>query len=204
MYPISSLDSNHIFFIYSIIHKKIVIDGNYEQLFISTHNLTFLKYLKRLNSNILYLCVVRQNHKSIIEKMPQYMVEYVTEFNYLFKQIYECAKTEEITDDNYSIFYNFGNNARKFLEIYLYYKFPDMYGKDDDAQRERRKKFFGEGVEPIYTNRLINEYSHLCGTFERGESIIDVPEMKTVASLILNTIEKNDKEQYDALVRSIR
>lgn len=202
--PISSLDSNHIFFIYSIIHKKIVIDGNYEQLFISTHNLTFLKYLKRLDNNILYLCVVRQNHKSIIEKMPQYMVEYVTEFNYLFKQIYECAKTEEITDDNYSIFYNFGNNARKFLEIYLYYKFPDMYGKDDDAQRERRKKFFGEGVEPIYTNRLINEYSHLCGTFERGESIIDVPEMKTVASLILNTIEKNDKEQYDALVRSIR
>lgn len=203
--PISSLDSNHIFFVYSMINKKIVADENYEQLFISTHNLTFLKYLKRLNNNILYLCVVRKNHKSIIEKMPQYMVEYVTEFNYLFKQIYECAKIEEITDANYSIFYNFGNNARKFLEIYLYYKFPDMYGKnkDEDAQRERRKKFFGEGVEPIYTNRLINEYSHLCGTFERGESIIDVPEMKTVASLILNTIEKNDKEQYDALVRSI-
>lgn len=203
--PISSLDSDHIFFVYSIIHKKIVIDGNYEQLFISTHNLTFLKYLKRLNSNILYLCVVRQHHKSIIEKMPQYMVEYVTEFNYLFKQIYECATIEKITDANYSIFYNFGNNARKFLEIYLYYKFPDMYGKnkDEDAQRERRKKFFGEGVEPIYTNRLINEYSHLCGIFERGESIIDIPEMKTVASLILTKIEKNDKEQYDALVRSI-
>ena len=75
--------------------------------------------------------------------------------------------------------------------------------KDEDAQRERRKKFFGEGVEPIYTNRLINEYSHLCGIFERGESIIDIPEMKTVASLILTKIEKNDKEQYDALVRSI-
>ena len=128
--PISSLDSNHIFFVYSMIHKKIIADENYEQLFISTHNLTFLKYLKRLKEKKLYLCVNRKNNKSIIEKMPKYLEEYVTEFNYLFKQIYECANVKEINDTNYSIFYNFGNNARKFLEIYLYYKFPDIYNNN--------------------------------------------------------------------------
>ncbi len=58
--PISSLDANHIFFVYSLINAKIVTpekdeDGGekkerdrFKQLFISTHNLEFLKYLKRL------------------------------------------------------------------------------------------------------------------------------------------------------------
>lgn len=138
--------------------------------------------------------------------MPKYLEEYVTEFNYLFKQIYECANVKEINDTNYSIFYNFGNNARKFLEIHLYYKFPDIYNNNNNEayEEERRKNFFGDGIEPIYTNRLLNEYSHLCGTFERGELPIDVPEMKTVAALIISTIEKRDKEQYDALVNSIK
>lgn len=203
--PISSLDSNHIFCVYSLIHKKIVADDNFEQLFISTHNLNFLKYLKRLSNNKLSLIISRQDKQSTIEKMPRYMEEYVTEFNYLFKQIYDCANLVQVDDTNYTKFYNFGNNARKFLEIFLYYRYPDMFNKqkDDEAQRERRKKFFGEGIEPIYTNRLVNEYSHLCGTFERGESLVDVPEMKTVAKLILDKIKEKDEQQYNALVNSI-
>ena len=203
--PISSLDSNHIFCVYSLIHKKIVADDNFEQLFISTHNLNFLKYLKRLSNNKFALIISRQDKKSTIEKMPQYMEKYVTEFNYLFKQIYDCANLTQVDDTNYTTFYNFGNNARKFLEIFLYYKYPDMYNqsRDEDAQRERRKLFFGEGIEPIYTNRLVNEYSHLCGTFERGESLVDVPEMKTVAQLILDKIKEKDEQQYNALVNSI-
>jgi len=46
--PISSLDSNHIFFVYSLINSEIVAKDDFEQLFVSTHNLDFLKYLKRL------------------------------------------------------------------------------------------------------------------------------------------------------------
>jgi wobble nucleotide-excising tRNase len=46
--PISSLDSNHVFFVYSLLRAEIVEASKYEQLFISTHNLDFLKYLKRL------------------------------------------------------------------------------------------------------------------------------------------------------------
>ncbi len=206
--PISSLDSNHIFCVYSLIHKKIVADDNFEQLFISTHNLNFLKYLKRLpanDKNKLSLIISRYDKVSVIEEMPKYMEEYVTEFNYLFKQIYDCANLVQVDDTNYTTFYNFGNNARKFLEIFLYYKYPDMYNqnREEDAQRERRKLFFGDGIEPIYTNRLVNEYSHLCGTFERGESLVDVPEMKTIAQLILEKIKEQDEQQYNALVNSI-
>ena len=40
--PICSLDSNHIFFIYSLINEKICGLKKFSQLFISTHNLDFL------------------------------------------------------------------------------------------------------------------------------------------------------------------
>ncbi|EAJ7486857.1 RloC protein, partial [Campylobacter jejuni] len=46
--PISSLDNNHIFFIFSVIENEIVRKNSFEQFFISTHNLDFLKYIKRL------------------------------------------------------------------------------------------------------------------------------------------------------------
>lgn len=48
--PVSSLDSNHIYFVYSLIVATIAKTGNFDQLFVSTHNLDFLKYLKRLKS----------------------------------------------------------------------------------------------------------------------------------------------------------
>ena len=47
--PVSSLDGNHIFFLFSLLNAEIVSSGRFEQLFVSTHSLEFLKYLKKLN-----------------------------------------------------------------------------------------------------------------------------------------------------------
>ncbi len=93
---------------------------------------------------------------------------------------------------NYHIFYNFGNNAREFLEIYLCYKYPD--GTEDSA---KMKKFFaGEDIHAILGDRVNNEYSHLTGAFERGAKPIEVPEMNSVAKIILSRLQE-DKEQYN-------
>lgn len=207
--PISSLDSNHVFFVYSLINGKIVSDSKFKQLFISTHNLDFLKYLKRLpgvyndsqhkiNNKAQFLVIDRINNESVIQVMPLYMHAHITEFNYLFKQVYDCSVISQIDDSNYTVFYNFGNNARKFLELYLYYRYPD-----DTKDEEKRKKFFGDEIESIITGRLTNEYSHLCGVIERGEQIVEVPEMKNIAQLIISTIKRKDEEQYNALLNSI-
>tara|TARA_R110000772_G_scaffold268705_1_gene397762 strand:- start:10889 stop:13321 length:2433 start_codon:yes stop_codon:yes gene_type:complete len=207
--PISSLDANHIFFVYSLINAAIVKPKNFLQLFISTHNLDFLKYLKRISNDYKgkgdkrikireFFLVERSDDSSQICLMPGYLKNYVTEFNYLFHQIYKCATAESIDDGNYHEFYNFGNNARKFLEIYLYFRYPN--GVDGD---EKLLKFFGEDSIPaIFTDRVNNEYSHLCGGFERGASPIEVPEMKTVAQQIISKI-KDDADQYSALLQSI-
>ncbi|HEF1959612.1 TPA: AAA family ATPase, partial [Campylobacter jejuni] len=104
--PISSLDNNHIFFIFSLIENEIVEKDSFKQFFISTHNLDFLKYTKRLkkikpkqNENSKkkyefpqYYFIERGVKKSIetseIKKLPKCLERYTTEFNYLFEQIY--------------------------------------------------------------------------------------------------------------------
>lgn len=113
--PISSLDANHIFFIFSLIDQHVVAKEQWCQLFISTYNLDFLRYLKRLHTGKqrAWFLIERQGDQSCLRKMPTYMKEHVTEFNYLFHQIYKCCQATE--NDNYELFYNFGNNARKFL-----------------------------------------------------------------------------------------
>lgn len=202
--PISSLDSNHIFFVYSLINAEIVSKKEYEQIFISTHNLDFLKYLKRLPSALnrnqcSYFLISREKENSRIKLMPRYLKDYVTEFNFLFHQIYMCSISDADDESQHSLFYNFGNNTRKFLEAFLYYKYPNA-----TEQIEKLTKFFGDNRQAsTMTDRINNEFSHLEGLFERSMMPIDVPEMKKTSKFILDRIKEKDNEQYDALLMSI-
>lgn len=208
--PISSLDGNHIFFVYSLISSEIIQPKKIEQLFISTHNLDFLKYLKRFSNyfskkesqenTISYFLLNRERDESNLIIMPNYLKNYVTEFNYLFHQIYKCSIAEENDIDEHSLFYNFANNTRKFLEAFLFYKYPNA----DINDKDKLLKFFeGDKQAVTLADRIDNEYSHLEGLFERSMRPIDVPEMRTMAQYILKKIEEKDKEQYDALLKSI-
>lgn len=210
--PISSLDGNHIFFIYSLLNAEVVEKGKFAQLFVSTHNLDFLKYLRMLNGKYIdpagsgklksyqkdFFVVIRQGKFSTIQSMPDYLKKYITEFNYLFHQIYKCANVESVDDANFNSFYNFANNARKFFEIYLYYKYPDQTSDED-----KLKLFFGdEKIPAVLVDRINNEFSHLKGCFESGSIPIDVPEMQTAARQIIDRL-KQDNDQFSSLMRSV-
>lgn len=210
--PISSLDGNHIFFIYSLLNAEVVEKGKFAQLFVSTHNLDFLKYLRMLNGKYVdstgsgklrsyqkdFFVVIRQGKFSTIQSMPDYLKKYITEFNYLFHQIYKCANVESVDDANFNSFYNFANNARKFFEIYLYYKYPDQTSDED-----KLKLFFGdEKIPAVLVDRINNEFSHLKGCFESGSIPIDVPEMQTAAKQIIERL-KQDSDQFSSLMRSV-
>lgn len=207
--PISSLDSNHIYFIFSLIVSKIAKTGCFSQLFISTHNLDFLKYLNRLKSYHLdkngkqvadskaYFLIERIGNHSSIQALPQYLKSNATEYNYLFSQIYKVSQCVAVTDDNYDILYSFGNSARKFLEMYLYFKYPT-----DEELLPKLKRFFEpEDVPPILINRLVNEDSHGPTPENSLRAGID-PETIPVAKKILQLLQK-DIEQYNAFMESI-
>lgn len=201
--PISSLDGNHIYFLYSLILSKIVKPGNFEQLFISTHNLDFLKYLRRLfpngkNDKRQCFLVERNGVSSSLIKMPKYLSDIATEFNYLFSIIYKCSRFETVTDDNFDILYGFGNAARKFLEILLYFRYPDVSEKSSS----KLERFFKpDEIPPILIHRMTNEDSHGMSP-ERALKVDIDPETIPVAKRIINKLQE-DTEQYNSLLKSI-
>ena len=214
--PVSSLDNNHIFFVFSLIESVLAkskenSDGSnryrYKQLFISTHNLDFLKYLKRLSApkkrdgGKEFFLVEKERTSSSLRIMPKYLKDYQTEFIYLFHQIYKC-RDAGASEENHQILYSLGNNLRKFLEAYLFYKYP--YIEENGDRLERLCKFFGDDVtSTALTNRINNELSHLEEIFDRSMRPIDIPELPKVASFVLDTIKEKDEEQYNSLLKSI-
>jgi len=208
--PVSSLDSNHIFFMFSLIESVIAKPKKYGQLFISTHNLDFLKYLKRLTlpegkKSINYFLVEkrhkRNDKKCLLFKMPNHIKNYVTEFNYLFNEIYQVYKEVEgdrkmMLENTYNQFYNLPNNLRKFLECYLFYRFPN-----NDNPLKNLGKLFDDNI-PSLINRVLHEYSHLT-YIDRGWKPIDVDEAEECAKIIIEKIKEKDPDQFDALLESI-
>ncbi|MFG5099453.1 AAA family ATPase [Campylobacter lari] len=231
--PISSLDNNHIFFIFSLIENEIIKKDSFKQFFISTHNLDFLKYIKRLkkskpkqNKNDRteyelpqYYFIEKSVKESIetseIKNLSRCLKKYTTEFNYLFEQIYKFKNIDDIKNEDLktSLVYNFGNNLRKFLEIYLFFKYPNNFESLDQKLIER---FFNDTYQSDkidenhqkmvagVINRYQNEYSHLREILSRGMQPIDIEESKKIADFVLTMMIKNDKNQFEALVRSIK
>lgn len=216
--PISSLDGDHIFFMFSLIESLIAKpiknsdrtnSYRYRQLFISTHNLDFLKYLKKISfpseknhGGHQHFIIERNGGSSHISLMPSYLRDYITEFNYLFHQIYKCRNQGGV-NESHEPFYGFGNNLRKFLEVFLFFKFP--HRDDTNDAFERIKKFFGEedATAIALVNRLNNEFSHLEAIPDRGFKPVEIPEIAKVANFVLDKIYATDPDQYNALLKSI-
>lgn len=212
--PISSLDSNHVFFVYSLIETLIAApvtdatgtkDYRYKQLFISTHNLDFLKFLKRMSRPVPggneHFLVTRTATGSTLELMPAYLKQYVTEFHYLFDQIVCCALEDPATSGHHC-FFNFGNNLRKFFEIYLFFKYP--WSENSGDYNRRVEKYFETdlAVEPL-ANRLTNELSHGGEVFDRSVRPVDYDEICKLAEFVLKKLRSSDADQYQALLDAV-
>ena len=220
--PVSSLDSNHIFFVFSLIESVIAAPGRdshgelirgadgkpiyrYEQLFVSTHNLQFLKYLKRLSrpkkdwEQFLVLC---RGGESTMELMPDYLRNYITEFNHLFAELYTCTDAANAATE-YHCFYDFGNTLRRFLEGFLFFKFPFSVNDQQDYNRRIKLFFGGEPGTEALVQRVTNEFSHLGGVFDRSMQPIDHAEISRLAGFVLRKVKENDRDQFQCLLESI-
>lgn len=208
--PISSLDENHIYFVFSLIQNVILDADCYEQLFISTHNLEFLKYLHRISINKhsdlkgkmndrIHLIIERCGEYSSIKMMPKYLREHGTEFQHWFERIYRCAQQTTVSDDNIFLFEGFGNNTRKFLEIYLYYRYPD-----DEHLDTHIRRFWGDDKIPaILLDKFGDEQSHAQGDLENHGMPFNEPEIISAAQCLIEKIRSTDPEQFAILEKSI-
>ena len=213
--PISSLDSSHIFFMYSLIESVFIKPTCFGQLFLSTHNLEFLRFTKRFKMNgpkgtnkICHYVTVKlgkgttEDYRCEIKEMPYYLKKYMTEYNFLFEQIYDIAMLNSEEDqtlyaEKYTLYYNIGNNMRKFLECYLFNRYPNA----DEPLKMYLDRLFDDHV-PSEVNRVVNEYSHLAWA-SRGMRVMDVPEVVTAAREILKALRIKDWAHYETLCKSV-
>lgn len=199
--PISSLDENNIFYIYNLIYV-LLEKKEFLQYFLSTHNLDFLKYTNRFHVKKDYYLIekvkgsINLPSKSYIKRLPDYLSSKVTEFVFLFEQIYIVATSNE-DEKNFSVFYNFPNNGRKFIEILLYFKYPNYRTSNND----KIIKYFGKENSP-FIQRINNEYSHGEDRFDRTRNPINTSEFKHDARIILGALHQNDPEQFDSFLNN--
>ena len=170
-----------------------------------------MKYLKRITSplggkeNIAHFLIRREqkqsNKRSLLIPMPDHIKRYSTEFNYLFEQIYSVCKEVKgdrkmMLENTYNQSYNLPNNLRKFLECYLFFKYPN----NDDPLKNLDKLF--DGHVPSLINRIVNENSHLTH-IDRAWKPMDIDEVEDCARLVIEKIKEIDSDQFEALVASL-
>ena len=121
----------------------------------------------------------------------------------MFNEIYTCVNPANMTTHLHA-FYSFGNNLRKFLEAFLFFKYPFASESAND-HRERIEQFFGgdPAAEPL-VQRLTNEMSHLRERFDRSVQPIDNAEISKLAGFVLQKLKEGDPSQFGCLLESIR
>ena len=131
------------------------------------------------------------------------MKNYATEFSFLFSQVYNCSLLQVDAPDKYEYLYGLGNNVRKFLEIYVYFRYPHVEERTDHSFEKLLRKMLADDLYS-YTlvSRVMNEYSHLAGSPERASRVLDKEEIIKAAQCVVNLVKK-DEEQYNSLLMSI-
>jgi wobble nucleotide-excising tRNase len=202
--PVSSLDSNHIHRINSLLVK---ISPEFGQVFVTTHNFDFFNLIKdsyrydlKKKERNFYLIQKLQNDNSLfatIKNLPSILVDFKSEYNYLFSLVKTFQDSN--SKNNFDQLFLIPNILRRFFEMYLFIRYPDRKEYKDKAH-----KYFNnhDSEEKSAALKIMDEYSHEWSV-DHATKFPDIQELEKAVSFILNEINKNDKPHYDALCESI-
>jgi wobble nucleotide-excising tRNase len=164
--PISSLDSNHIFQVRSLLKDFFKID-DFAQLFISTHNFEFFSVLydsgifagnksyANENKRPLYFIKRDKSGVSTIEKMPKSFSNYKSEYVGLFHILKEF--NDSVDKENFDYLLLLPNALRRFVELYTLSKYPS---NNECSVDQRIELIFKSTDNPFHSIKLLNWFSH--------------------------------------------
>ena len=215
--PVSSLDSDSLFYVFSILKNEIEMDENKNRQFlVMTHNLDFLGHLlqefDRKDNVGFYQIKINTSNKSILDYLSDNLKNYSSEYRYAIKKLNEFRKKPELNDIDEQIFV--ANLLRRVLETFLYFKFGfhDYRTKLDRAYNvyidkktsfpnmpnEEKQKIKNKLIrEKDLMYRLTNHGSHKFISMRR----IDVATLSTAQEMIkaaFNLIKGIDKEHWES------
>ncbi len=210
--PISSLDSNHIFQINSLLKETffhLVPDPlnpknptwqiQCRQLFISTHNFEFFTLLKELpkkgyKKDSRYF-IARKLTDSSIENLPNVYNTFSSEYHYLFGEILNFTKEQNKGASNKLLI--IPNILRRFVEMYTLTKFPS-----NDEVDTRAEIVFGKR-ESKRILKLLHHFSHFNSIDRIHKHSEFVADIEHACDDVVKLIKEKDKMHYDALEASI-
>ncbi|GAB1366514.1 AAA family ATPase [Candidatus Cloacimonadaceae bacterium] len=202
--PVSSQDINNLYSTFVYIMKK---SERVEQLILLTHNFNMFKYAKKWaksrfkneeRSFYQVSCettLVGSKYSKQIElsALPTQLLKFDSEYHYLFSIIYQYANGNTSASDEQQLFY--GNIARKIIETFLEFKYPDGNELKD---KYLRLKGFDE-VKQMRIFRYINNVSHKALLEDYEPALMSVT--KQVMIDVLDLIAYYDKVHYDSFVK---
>ncbi|MDH5415110.1 MAG: AAA family ATPase, partial [Flavobacteriaceae bacterium] len=207
--PISSLDSNHIFQVASIIkttffYQETPGTGEWlskcKQIFLSTHNFEFFSLLRELpmkKSESRFYMIKRLNPKeSTLNNLPDSILKYSSEYHYLFNVLYEFHNAPDKT--SLEMLLSLPNAIRRFVELYTYTRFPDY--KDVSVDR-RADRIFGEEASKRIL-KVLHTFSHSNNIERIATNNNLISDIEIAVTDLMNILEK-DEMHYEALKKSV-
>jgi wobble nucleotide-excising tRNase len=206
--PISSLDSNHIFQVYSILRAMFFeyvklpnAKGEWKtrckQLFVSTHNFEFFQLLNDIPGEKCFYLTKRVSPTSAtFVNLPLSMARYTSEYHYLFHLLYNYHHSPNKADAEHLL--ALPNAARRFIELYTYAKLP--LGRKV-AVDERAERLWGEEASARIL-KVLHHFSHL-QSIERLMANTDlVSDIDGAITALMEQLQ-TDTAHYDALVEAV-
>lgn len=207
--PVSSLDANSLFSAFGYMKERT---KECHQLIIFTHNFSFFRQVKnwfhhlkgqkkqnvekRLGRFYTILTTHAEGERTAtLSHIDPLLEQFESEYHFLFRQIYDLANSET-TSTQLADFYGVPNMARRLLETFMSYRFPDAAG--DLFKRFERCDFNTEKKTTIL--RLLNTYSHSVGISEPEHDPSVLSETQAVLQTILEMIKYVDSDHYQGMI----
>jgi wobble nucleotide-excising tRNase len=208
--PVSSLDANALFSAFGYMKERT---KECHQLFILTHNFAFFRQVKNWFHHLkgqqkkdiaqrparFYALLAtfsdgeRSATLSIIDRLLE---EFESEYHFLFKQVHDVANSKAPAAE-LAQFYGMPNIARRLIETFLAYRFPDCGG--DLIKRFERADF--DAAKKTRILRLLNTYSHSSGISDPEHDPSVLAETQEVMKTILELIQTLDDTHYRGMMK---
>lgn len=208
--PISSLDSNHIFQINSLLKemlftkipdpnqpRQMMWDLKCKQIFLSTHNFEFFNLLKEMPKQHGYskkesrYFISRKVTEATIEKLPNVFNTFSSEYHFLFGEI--LSFKNEVNKSASPKLLTIPNIIRRFVEMYTLTKYPS-----NDEVDARAEVVFGK-KESKRILKLLHYFSHFNSIDRIHTHSGFASDIEHACDDLINLIKANDEMHYNAL-----
>jgi wobble nucleotide-excising tRNase len=208
--PVSSLDDNALFSAFGYMKDRTKDAG---QLFILTHNFSFFRLAKNWIHHLpgqrkkkiedrpgrFFLLRTRRHadgsRTSELGHLDPLLEEYESEYQYLFKRVYEEAHRNDVVQLEHH--YGLPNVARRLIEAFLAFRFPEMSG--ELYNRLDRVDF--DSAKKTRILRFLHTYSHADAIADPGHDVSLLAETQPVLREILEMMRTVDPQHYVGLLR---